>query len=139
MNNNETWKTFDCYKVSVSDKGRMMIDGKVIEPSPPDKTHNRYHFDFIHPVKKKFIKRDVAYMMWRTFKGKVGGDYRVTFKDGNIANLTLDNLQCVKVVRPKKIKMTDEEMKARVPYIIEKMVKKWGCKNMQEPLTDVKS
>lgn len=140
MHSNETWKALDLYHIAVSDKGRIMVNGEIIEPSPPDQTHKRSYFRFRNPLTNRDITRDAAILVWRTFKGRVNTSDVITFKDGNPNNISLDNLKWEYRKKPqKKHNMTDEEMRARVPLIIEKMVKKWGFKDMQEPLTDVKS
>lgn len=136
----ETWKAIDLYHIAVSNKGRIMVDGQIMEPSQPNSSNKRYHYKFRNPLTGRIIKRDAATLMWRTFKGKVDNNIRITFKDGDMSNLNLENLQWEYIKAPiKKHNLTDEQMRARVPDIIEKMVKKWGVKDMQEPLTDVKS
>ena len=140
MDNKETWKAIDLYHIAVSDKGRIMVEGQIMEPSQPNSSNKRYHYKFRNPLTGRIIKRDAATLIWRTFKGKVDNNIRITFKDGDMSNLNLENLQWEYIKAPiKKHNLTDEQMRARVPLIIEKMVKKWGCKDMQEPLTDVKS
>ena len=139
-NEKETWKALDLYKIAVSDKGRIMVNGQIIEACQPNRRNKRYHFTFQNPLTGRNIKRDAATLIWRTFKGKVDNNIRITFKDGDMSNLNLNNLQWEYIKAPiKKHNLTDEQMRARVPLIIEKMVKKWGFKNMQQPLTDVKS
>ena len=129
----ETWKALDLFNIAVSDKGRIMVNGEIIEPSPPYKSYKRYYFEFTNPKTGKVIKRDAAIMVWRAFKGKVSKEIKITFKDGNMSNLNLDNLQWEYITpqpkhteRNRHTKLTDEQMKARVPQIIERMVEMWG-------------
>lgn len=138
---NETWKALDLYHIAVSDKGRIRVNGNIEDAQPPQGAYRSY---FRIPKGDKVINRDAANVVWRAFKGKLHTDYCIKFIDGNYMNLNLDNLRCEKRHKEsekdkKKRQLTDEQMRARVPLIIEKMVKKWGCKNMQQPLTDVKS
>lgn len=139
MENKETWKALDLFNIAVSDKGRIMVNGDIIEPSPPYKSYKRYFFEFTNPKTGKVIKRDAAIMVWRAFKGKVSKEIKITFKDGDMSNLNLENLQWEYITqapkyikhteRTKKTKLTVEQMKARVPQIIERMVEMWGVKD----------
>ena len=138
-NNKETWKALDLFNIAVSDKARIMVNGEIIEPSPPYKSYKRYFFEFTNPKTGKVIKRDAAIMVWRAFKGKVSKEIKITFKDGDMSNLNLDNLQWEYMTpQPKYInhternrhtKLTPEQMKARVPQIIERIVEMWGIKD----------
>lgn len=138
-NNKETWKALDLFNIAVSDKGRIMVNGEIIEPSPPYKSYKRWFFEFKNPKTGKVIRRDAAIMVWRTFKSKVGSNIKITFKDGDMSNLQLENLQWEHITpqpkhikhteRTKKTKLTVEQMKARVPQIIERMVEMWGVKD----------
>lgn len=132
---NETWKALDLYKIAVSDKGRIRVEGEIMEPLPPNSQHKRMYFKFRNPLTGRDITRDAANLVWRTFRFAVHTDIIISPIDGDLTNIQLDNLKWEYRVKPKpKHSMTPEQMKARVPEIIEKMVKKWGFKDIQEPV-----
>ena len=133
----ETWKALDLYRIAVSDKGRIRVDGDIIDALPPDKTHKRAYFKFKSPLTGRVISRDAPNLIWRAFRFPVHTDTRITPIDGNPANIHLDNLTWDyrdRVKPQKRRKLTNEKMRARVPAIIERMVRKWGYEDMQEPL-----
>lgn len=147
MENKETWKALDLFNIAVSDKGRIMVNGDIIEPSAPYKSYKRWFFEFTNPKTGKVIKRDAAIMVWRAFKGKVSKEIKITFKDGDMSNLQLENLQWEYITQlTQKLKhthiehtpLTKEQMKARVPQVIAQMIEMWGYKTMQQPLKSVK-
>ena len=72
--------------------------------------------------------------MWKTFRDRGTRQLIIEFKDGDISNLDLDNLTAKprykeKVQERKSPILTKEQMQARVPMIIEKMVAMWGKKD----------
>lgn len=122
MNDKETWKALDLYHIAVSDKGRIMYDGQIYEALPPHSRHcDRWYFTFKY--KGKNVCRDAAIVMWRAFRSKViHADESILFKDGDMSNLTLENLESIRENTGMIISF--EEMKARVPLAIEGLIER---------------
>lgn len=124
----ETWKALDLYKIAVSDKGHIRVNGEILSCCPPDRSHKRSYFKFRNPLTNREITRDAATIVWRAFKGRVNTSDVITYIDGDVNNVSLENLKWEnrQHAEHRKNTMTPEEMRARVPMIIENMVKMWG-------------